>query len=363
MPLSGPQWLRRTALLAISTSLAIMISMVSGDPPTDGGDSATLSPMAVPPGSERPEITGPDRAADQRAARLKHSYDAGDFYYYRGERMPLLRSLTEFSVEFRDGTSEQRKQDIIDSAFFDARFVDAGRVRGRPVARVELGEVVSVEELQDVLMTMNAWTEVRYAFPALLHPQGGERFILTDEVVVRVNPGAMVEDVPNAQEQGCLGIAKKVWGTEDQYVLRVRQPKKNNPLQVANKLSESGVVAWAEPNFVQEGRLAYTPSDPLYPDQWPFNNRGHLESRLELRADRWGLDLDIDSPADADVDAPEAWDLDTGSADIVIAVIDSGMDIAHEDLVDNLFRNDGEIPGNGCNPSPAPLTGAKMVRK
>ena len=124
MPLPEHQWVERTVLLAMAASLAATISVASGDSPTDGGDSVVVPPVVTPNGSEPPETTGSERVADRRAARLKHSYDAGDFYYYRGERMPLRRSLTEFSVEFRQGTSEQRKQDIIDSAFIDAMMPD-----------------------------------------------------------------------------------------------------------------------------------------------------------------------------------------------------------------------------------------------
>lgn len=48
--------------------------------------------------------------------------------------------------------------------------------------------------------------------------------------------------------------------------------------------------------------------------------------------------------------APFAWDKTTGSlTGPIIAVIDTGMDMAHPDLVDNLWTNPGEIPGNGVD--------------
>jgi subtilisin family serine protease len=49
------------------------------------------------------------------------------------------------------------------------------------------------------------------------------------------------------------------------------------------------------------------------------------------------------------IGAEEAWDITTGSADIIIAVIDAGIDGNHEDLEGNYWVNPGEIPGNGLD--------------
>ena len=45
----------------------------------------------------------------------------------------------------------------------------------------------------------------------------------------------------------------------------------------------------------------------------------------------------------------EAWDLETGSADAVIAVIDTGVDWSHPDLAGNIWLNPGEVDGNGVD--------------
>ena len=45
-------------------------------------------------------------------------------------------------------------------------------------------------------------------------------------------------------------------------------------------------------------------------------------------------------------DADEAWDLSAGAAQVVVGELDSGTDIDHVDLVENLWKNAGETPGN-----------------
>ena len=74
------------------------------------------------------------------------------------------------------------------------------------------------------------------------------------------------------------------------------------------------------------------PTDPLFGEQWGLANSGQ----------HGGTPL-------VDVNAVAAWDVTTGSRSAVVAVIDSGVDLTHPDLVANLWRNPGEIAGNGID--------------
>ncbi|MBO6576995.1 MAG: S8 family serine peptidase [Rhodothermales bacterium] len=77
---------------------------------------------------------------------------------------------------------------------------------------------------------------------------------------------------------------------------------------------------------------AATPDDPRFGAQYAQHNTGQTGGT-----------------ADSDTDALEAWDIKTGSHDVVVAVIDSGIDYLHPDLAANIWTNPGEIPANGID--------------
>ena len=84
--------------------------------------------------------------------------------------------------------------------------------------------------------------------------------------------------------------------------------------------------------FVEPNRIfklsATNPDDPIY-------------SKDLL----WGMN----SAEDNDIDAPEGWDTATDASNIIVAIVDTGIRHTHEDLADNMWRNPGEIKGNGLD--------------
>ena len=79
--------------------------------------------------------------------------------------------------------------------------------------------------------------------------------------------------------------------------------------------------------------------DPLLPQQWHLFNTGIVETTWE------GATL---SKQNVDIGAPEAWMLGF-DAKFPIAIIDSGVEIKHPDLKDNIWKNELEIEGNGID--------------
>jgi subtilisin family serine protease/PKD repeat protein len=119
-------------------------------------------------------------------------------------------------------------------------------------------------------------------------------------------------------------------------IFRLRMAPGRDPAEVVAAFSADPNVEYAELDYLAafadapdaapfapeaSGPAAIIPNDPLYPEQW-------------------GLTA---------IQASAAWDVVTGTASIIIAVVDSGIDTSHPDLTPNLWVNPGEIPGNGID--------------
>lgn len=94
-------------------------------------------------------------------------------------------------------------------------------------------------------------------------------------------------------------------------------------------------------------------STPFAPGRWTmpqdFGRPGGPGGRMRQRS-YWTAATPASAVAGVDINVETAWQLyDGGSRDVVIALIDTGVDYSHEDLQDAIWVNEGEIPGNGID--------------
>jgi subtilisin family serine protease len=85
--------------------------------------------------------------------------------------------------------------------------------------------------------------------------------------------------------------------------------------------------------------LTLSSNDTYFDKQW-----GVYNDKTVIATDIIGKEQSIKF----DINAVDAWKYSQGK-DTVIAVLDTGIDINHEDLTANIFVNDKEIPGNGVD--------------
>jgi subtilisin family serine protease len=85
--------------------------------------------------------------------------------------------------------------------------------------------------------------------------------------------------------------------------------------------------------------ISNIPNDPMLEIQWGIKNRGNNEPR------RGGGRIPIPGVLDSDINILNIWPDNPGSKDIIVAVVDTGVDYKHEDLRANMWKNTAELNG------------------
>jgi len=128
-------------------------------------------------------------------------------------------------------------------------------------------------------------------------------------VLVKLRDGASM-----AQLQASLDVVAEI-PSLGVWSLRVPAGQECDALET---LRRDPRVAFAELDYVAHATDIVVPNDPGWINQW----------------------------APAKIGASTAWSIVTGTSDVVIAVLDTGVQLEHEDLAANLWTNPREIPGN-----------------
>jgi len=106
----------------------------------------------------------------------------------------------------------------------------------------------------------------------------------------------------------------------------VKLPPSQNVKDALIAFNRNDDILYAEPNY-KIVLLSNIPNDPCFSQLWGLRNTGQTGGT-----------------EDADIDAPEAWDIATDS-DIIVAVLDTGIDYDHSDLSENIWINEEELNG------------------
>ena len=109
---------------------------------------------------------------------------------------------------------------------------------------------------------------------------------------------------------------------------------KDDLTTVMEELESDPNVEYVQPNYPLT--IESVPTDDKLGMQWSLYNDGQV---VEGNAGR----------ATVDIDAMNAWNITMGSSDVIVGVLDTGIDINHLDLQMNIYTNKAEIAGNGID--------------
>src|SRR2546425_9759810 len=150
----------------------------------------------------------------------------------------------------------------------------------------------------------------------------------SDTLLVRFRDWTLPQE--RAQAHAFAGGAVHKSFTVDEGLQVVRIPPGGRVKAATERYGRPPAVLYAEPNWIVHRQAM--PNDPLLGQLWGLNNAGQSGG-----------------VPGADIGALEAWNLTTGSSDVAVTVIDSGIDANHQDLSANMFHNALDCNGNGID--------------
>lgn len=173
-----------------------------------------------------------------------------------------------------------------------------GKDGGSPAAAVECGSAAAIAPISSA----STYTSTQ------IHPQsfspGQTRFLVKRHFSV---PGTLrAQSLPRHAKEQVETI------NEEWQVIELKEGA--DPSALVNELMAMEDVMAVEPDFVIRSS-GFEPNDPGYSRQW----------------------------AHAKVKSPSAWNLSNGSNDVIVAVIDGGIEYTHVDLTANMWRNSREV--------------------
>jgi subtilisin family serine protease len=160
-----------------------------------------------------------------------------------------------------------------------------------------------------------------------------------DELIVRFRRGASAAGRAAAHVAAGARVVDRI---SRRALVLVRPLPGTDPLDVMRRYRADDNVATVEPNLPRP-ILETVPDDPFFAELWGLRNTGQEHAVMDPPPANAG------GAPDADIDASDAWDVTTGTPSTVVAVLDTGVDLAHPDLAPSLWQNPGEVAGNGID--------------
>jgi subtilisin family serine protease len=175
--------------------------------------------------------------------------------------------------------------------------------------------------------------EILYSAPVFVDENGRETAAVTNQINIRLK---QEKDYPVLKKAiasyNIINIEKDEFDNYI-YLLSIDYLSEKNAIQIANELYETGLFEYVEPNLLLF--IKYETDDTYFPQQWGLNNTGQYGGTSGI-----------------DIKANQAWNITTGSPNIKIAILDSGVDLTHPDLANNLLSGyDATGGGNSGNQS------------
>lgn len=166
-----------------------------------------------------------------------------------------------------------------------------------------------------VLFLLSALVTFAAPVPAIAAQDTATDFV-PGELLVKFRDGVRSSDIANILRDSGGRTRRTVRGVDVQVVSVSRGTEKSR----LEQLRRNPLVEYAELNGIYSA--VAMPNDPRVGEQWQYENTGQTGGT-----------------ADADIDAFAAWDVTQGSANVAVAIVDTGIDSSHADLAGKVVKS------------------------
>ena len=238
-----------------------------------------------------------------------------------GRRLSFRPKADELIVTFAAGDEEALRRLVADPRVRSLRRGDASRGFAviHPAGDLTAAELVAAEPVAAIDL-------ITAAQPAFVDPSGVVRYFVPGQLTVQFRGDVVAEQARHLIERtGARVLVRQ--RTDGYYTISV--PDGVELFEAIRRFGDLPEVAFAEPSEIGFDSLLYVPNDADFGELWGMHNTGQSVNGTT-------------GVAGNDIDAILAWDLHRGDPDVIVAVLDTGIDLDHPDLAANILPRGAE---------------------
>ncbi len=242
-------------------------------------------------------------------------------YYYQGKKIAFPVNAERMIIRVQVGeTPALRRRQVADALQLPDAAVKS--MADGQMLDIQLPAGFTAARFRNNITTLSKQLQVDFVHPCFKSGSGKDMGY-GDQLTVKLKYSSSAVAFEKLLQQLQCSIVKKYRFADKIYVLAAGRANGFDALALANRLFETGLFDYAEPDLTLFDGLLSDPNDPLYNYQWAHNNTG---SGLQYNGSP-GIDMKVQ----------QAWGVSKGEG-IKIAVLDEGVDLNHPDLKDNLLQ-------------------------
>ncbi len=256
-----------------------------------------------------------------------------NYYYYEGKPYDLTWVSNQVFLVPNDNVSELQ----MESLFKDFPLIQKQKTYSAEAETyfLTLNKSLGDAEFSNLIHQLKQRTEVKSASPVFKMPEGkGKQSVqigVLDQVIVQFKQNkslGVINEFINSRRLRVVQQLDLSGGLS--FILQI--PDGQYAMDVANEIYLSDMTNYAEPNLYftnlldDEMRTNADPNDPYYSMQWSHRNTGNNIPGGVTGTP--GCDMSVDS----------AWIYTKGSPNVVVSIVDTGIDTLHEDLADRIIH-------------------------